>query len=286
MNLIKLINDKLDERNQKDPKASTVWWASTTGKCHRQRILKRIGEKGKALTAAVLRTFAVGNIVHDWVENAVKAYDQIISIENPLTWRTVRGRSDIIYQTGTGPPTAISPTIGICDIKSVSPFAMDKVASGQKDTSFDQLQIGVYAHAIINDPEQVRAVQPDMIKGLPVSEGKILYVSREDLKLVEVNFPITKELLAEVEDDYTRLDKEFETFNVSTTNTLPSVLPLKPDGKEQWQCDYCEFRMSRCRDELLALRKDFKEGKSVGGMPTRKLEATIFDEAFGGSDAI
>src|SRR3989304_3948739 len=124
MNLIKLINDKLDERNQKDPKASTVWWASTTGKCHRQRILKRIGEKGKALTAAVLRTFAVGNIVHDWVENAVKAYDQIISIENPLTWRTVRGRSDIIYQT-LGEPLPTSQiktnTLGICDIKSVSP---------------------------------------------------------------------------------------------------------------------------------------------------------------------
>lgn len=279
--LYDIIQDRMMDRNTKEPKPSDVWWASDTLKCHRKRYWKRTGIRGKPLNVSVLRQLSLGSTVHEWAENLLKGSSNIIGVETKVAWAPgkVRGRVDLVYQYSNIGAADGEVIYGIADIKSVHPFVFKKISENRfgdpkkQFVMFDEEERLTVDIDVFDDRAKVEASQIALYKlGLDKSEtfpeitfteGRLLYVSRADLGMIEVPFQID-EYVPKVIEDYTKLNASWDSKQV------PPVLDLDKKGEVSKECKYCEF-LPQCKPEIKDKVIAWKTEDRIG--PVRRLLA-------------
>ena len=204
--LNKTIGAKKEEREIKH------WHPSKIGSCMRGVYLERLGVKpDEEFDERTLRVFDVGHIFEDWIINILKK-DDSLKIETQV--RVEDAELDI-----SGYADALIEYNGekkLYEIKSKHSRAfhyMQKMGEGAN--RHHEYQLWLY------------------MKILNIENGAILYVSKDDLCLLE--YPV---LLS---------DKKLEVETMSYIKALneawqkkdPSILPLPKKGA--WQEKYCRF---------------------------------------------
>ena len=210
--LVGCVNRALDTPREK--REITSWHASGFGSCPTGRYLERLGvEPDEPFDQRTLRVFSAGTKFEEWmIELALKGLpDAQISL-------TQQVRVEIGDWGVSGYADAVVDVSGeriVYEIKSKHSRAfhwMEKMGEGAMRQH--QMQVWLYLH------------------GLGIEEGRILYVSKDDLCMLE--YPVYHsdgELSAEVANEVSLLNRAWE-----------AKLPPRPiEDPKAWQNKYCRF---------------------------------------------
>lgn len=230
--LVGLINDHIKSKEKKE---FDSWRASQIGRCPRSHFYKRLGiESVKEQTDRLGRVFSVGDIFHEWIQDLVTADDQPEGISGPhgTIYRPLvehemfdkeldlGGRCDIILRDDNTGKTILF------DIKTVHSNKFTHIADEESPDWHYQMQLAAYMTLM------KRA-------GTPVDEGRILYVSKDDLRTLELTYHLTPEKEKAVLDEVGLLNKHWKD------KTLPDCT-CGTDPRTDWQlkagyCDYADL---------------------------------------------
>ena len=223
MSIQQFIDDTIakdNEEKRKDYK-QTSFHASSLGNCMRGTYLQRLGiEPDKPLEVGVLRKFKAGELFEEWLIDLLKRNKDIKSIETQNRVESklynMSGRIDalITYQNG-------SQEIVECKSQQSKSFWYN-IHNGNKPHRHHEYQLWVY------------------LKAMGIENGKIIYISKDDLSIQE--YPVKledKELAKEVIDILDLLNKAWKDKN-------PLLLPL-PDEKS-FAHKFCNYH-KKCVDE-------------------------------------
>jgi CRISPR/Cas system-associated exonuclease Cas4 (RecB family) len=198
-----MLNDEL--RKGRENREQKNWYASSLGSCLRGQYISRLNIIPKEFDDRTLRVFKCGNIFEEFIINLLK------------------GRTDIQIETQTrlevpefdavGKPDLIITYNGerkVYEIKS-------KHSAGFKYIPQEQhrQQIWFYLYA------------------LKISEGNLVYVSKDDLRIAECPIRFDDKELSD------SVIKEFNVLNEAWSAKDIELLPL-PE-KNAWQSKYCQF---------------------------------------------
>jgi len=206
-----LVNDAIEkEQNERDDYEQTSWHPSALGSCLTAAYLKRVEGLEEEFDTRTLRVFKVGKQHEDWVEELLEQsgvdFDREVSVEIP-EWN-VSGRVDIVVN---GMPIELKSK------HSRAFWHMNKKNKGAND--HHKMQLWTY------------------LKSLDKPEGRIVYISKDDLSILE--YPIfleDDELAASVESEFNLLNRALE-----------EGLPPKPiEDKDKWQYKYCNLHEEHC----------------------------------------
>lgn len=191
-----IINDSL-KRDEK--KEKTSWWPTDMGKCLTGVYLHRLGVDGKPFDDRTLRVFEVGKMFEQYVvdklkEAAVKHEEQV-----RLKWpeRDVTGYGDVLI---TAPETMLY------ELKSKHSRGFNYLPSRHNE---QQLWLG--------------------LKCLEIEDGRLLYVSKDDLRVAEYQVRLSD---GELEEEVMH---QLDVLETAWWNKLP---PMPPDSKS-WLARYC-----------------------------------------------
>ncbi len=208
-----LINNQIRKENDsREKKEQLGWYVSSLGSCLCGTYLSRLGLKpDKEFDDRILRVFKVGKQTEDWIidlikkQEGYKALDQTLLVDDDLN---LRGKYDLHLQNiNTGKEL-------IYEIKSKhskSFWYMDKKGEGAAEQHKMQLWTYLYLAKI--------------------KEGRIVYVSKDDLSILEYPIFLKDEKLKEIVLD------QIGILNESWKKKLP---PL-PAPQNSWQAKYCNF---------------------------------------------
>lgn len=192
----------------------TSWHASSLGNCLRGQYYQRLGvEPDKEIDERTLRVFQCGNMFEDWVVDLVKGkFDSVetqVRVEDKNL--DVSGYADIVIGHNGGKK--------VYEIKSKHSKAFWWMQKSGNPMRQHEYQVWLY------------------LKLLGISEGAIVYLSKDDLAILE--YPVSvndKELEGEVMERINLLNKAWKEKN-------PLILPLPAD--KSWQANYCNYH-SHC----------------------------------------
>lgn len=193
---------------RKDYKSSK-FHVSSAGQCYRKRYWQRAN---KAQTnppdERALRIFAVGNIIHEWIQSKLEAMGILIAKEQPVKDEYRSGRIDAI--------TLQDGQYIIYDFKTVHSRKFWYLVKKQETDP-------QYGHQVVT--------YYDMLEWQykPV-QLRILYISKDDLALEEVVIR-PQDWLQSVREDWDKMIGYWEK------EKLP---PGEPNF--EWECRYCNFR--------------------------------------------
>jgi len=117
------------------------WRASSLGACPRQQVLARIGvPTGKVFDARTLRIFALGDLLHDWVFDALEEAGWLVAREVRLSdpAREVVGHADGIIMD----PAEQTQTVGV-EVKTANSTTMRSVVEHGPKVEHC-IQVGAY----------------------------------------------------------------------------------------------------------------------------------------------
>lgn len=212
--LTSLIDDYIKSR---DPKEYTSWRASSLGGCPRKHFYKRLGIKETTPPdERTNRVFQAGHIFHKFIQDIAEEGTTLSEVELFDKDLDLGGRYDLLVNTG-------GKKI-LYDIKTQHSRSFWWMEKSNK-TMAEQY------------PHHVRQLMSYMLmlKRLspPVDEGRILYVSKDDLCTKEVSYLLTPEREQEVLDELKMLNKHWKE------KTLPECTCHKLfNGKGPSYCDY------------------------------------------------
>lgn len=207
------IQDLIDEALVRpERKGSGRWKPSSFGYCYRRQYWERAGEKiTNPVDKRTLRVFKVGSIFHDFVEGLLKANHPEIQTEVRIETDDVLGYADIIIGDE------------VVDIKSMHSMGftyLDKTKDIQKEKYNNWLQLATYAVL------------------LGKSMMRIVWVSKDDLRIQEYLFPVSEYWKGEVENELRTLRGYW------LTQTLPPAQPrcFKRKDDDKVECKkYCPY---------------------------------------------
>ena len=199
------------ERSEKREKSGR-WHPSSFGKCYRSQYWQRLNEpKSNVLEAKTLRVFAIGKIIHSFIQNIVSKYEYSI-IESVIDNEDVLAFVDIV---------GIDEVI---EIKSVRSFGFRMI----KKEGFDLVRD--------KEPELLQALYYGVKK--EKKQVRLVFVDKDTLEFME--------FVVEVEPFVPLLKIEFEILNAYwDKKELPPMLPRAYKGKE---CKYCGYA-NKCKTE-------------------------------------
>ena len=214
-----LINNSIKETNdarRKDYK-QTSWHISSLGSCLRGIYLKRAEAKPDTeMDERTLRVFDVGNKIEDWVVELLKTQD--IKVETQVRAEdkelNVSGYADVVVENKDG-----KEVLEIKSKHSRSFWWMEKKKQGAQRSH--QYQLWMYLWL------------------LNIERGRIIYVSKDDLSILE--YPIFRN------DESLKKEcfEQLEFLNKAWKAKDPSILPLPENGKwgnqNDFQSKYCSF---------------------------------------------
>jgi len=208
-----LINDKLrKQEEQRQPKIQTTWHSSSLGSCLCGTYLARLGAKpDQPFDDRTLRVFTMGKKIEDWIIEIIK--------EQPDYESETQGRilDEQLHLSGyydlriKNKQTNKEFLYEIKSKHSRSFWYMDKQKQGAQDSHKMQLWSYLYVTGI--------------------EEGRIIYVSKDDLAVLE--YPVfrnDKQLEEQVLNQLEILNKAWEL-----------KLPPLPAPEGSWQAEYCGF---------------------------------------------
>lgn len=184
----------------------TGWRASSLGYCPRRQMYERLGLEKPEVDARVLRTFAYGDMIHDWIKGIYRRTGLLLAEEGSLEWpeRSLRGHYDVLL-AGTPAPVeeipeeiradwspewiawlgqmreemraALGPdeAVVLGEIKSMHSRAI-KYAYEQGPQKAHTYQVGAYWLMLQQDPTQVPAVP---------TTARLIYVGKDSGGILE-----------------------------------------------------------------------------------------------------
>ena len=212
-----IINKAIREKNDKERKdqRQTSWHASGLGGCLRGQYFSRLGlEPDYSIDDRTLRVFDVGNKTEDWLVDLIKTQKEIVKSETQVRVEDkkldISGRADLVL--------TFRDEKVVYEIKSKHSRAFWHMKKDGPQLSH-QYQLWTYLYL------------------LNIDRGKLVYVSKDDLAIMEF----------EVRKDNEKLKNEVMTIlnllNEAWKKKDPLILPL-PD-KDSWQARYCRYH-KRC----------------------------------------
>jgi len=231
-----------EERREK--KEITSWHISKLGSCLRGLYLERMGvEPDQPFDDRTLRIFNVGNIFEDWLTELLKKKLKLetqVRVEDKKL--NVSGYADAVIEY-EGKKKAY-------EIKTKNSRSFWYMQKEGKPMRQHEYQLFMYLYL------------------LDIDEGSIVYISKDDLAILE--YPVfrnDKKLEKEVMDRIGLLNKAWKLKD-------PSVLPL-PDKKD-WQAKYCRWH-NQCK----AIKKKSMEinqtEKRMLGFKKNQIVASIWN---------
>ena len=87
----------------------TGWRASSLGYCPRRQVYERVGVPKPDVDVKTLRTFAYGDMVHDWLKGILRRSGMLLAEEGTLAWpeRQLKGHYDVLLASSPEPVEAI-----------------------------------------------------------------------------------------------------------------------------------------------------------------------------------
>lgn len=211
----KLLNEEI-EKSRQEKKEITSWRPSRLGACLRGIYFERLGVEGEEFDERTLRVFNVGNMFEEWIIGLIEKCPDI-KIEKQVRIEDkelgVSGYVDMVaeYQ-------GVKKAYEIKSRQSKSFWWMKNNGEGANEQHKKQLWI--------------------YLKVLGIEEGGIIYISKDDLSILE--YPIflkDKKLGAETLE-------ELRLLNLAWAEQKPELLPL-PEEKS-FKSRYCRFHKDYC----------------------------------------
>jgi len=204
-----LINDSVRDDESKE---MTNWYVSKLGSCMRGHYLKRAGkEPDEPLEDRVYRIFSVGNQMEDWLVGLIMDHEDVDNAETQVRVEDedldISGYADLKIEQGDDER--------LYEIKTKNSNAFHYMRKkGEGAMRQHEMQLWTYLYL------------------LDIEKGSIIYLSKDDLSILE--YVIWR-------DDESLKDEvlsELELLNEAWEKQDPSILPL-PD--EDWKADYCSY---------------------------------------------
>lgn len=213
------IQEMINESVQRDDKKEmTSWHASGVGSCLRGQYFQRLGvEPDEGFDDRTLRVFQCGRLFEDWVVDLIKKRDDIEVLDDE--GKQIYVRDDDLDVSGyVDLMVEYEGKKKIYEIKSKHSKSFWYMKRDGKPMRHHEYQLWIY------------------LKLLEIEEGGLVYVSKDDLAILE--YPVfleDRKLEKEVTERLRLLNKAWEEKD-------PSVLPLP---ENEWRAKYCRFH-SHC----------------------------------------
>lgn len=210
MKPIQEILDEIIAEKEKEPRVSSGKWSpSNLGRCFRYQFWKRKGEaQTNAPDKRALRVFRVGDMFHSFVQTEITKRNPDVKVEVPIETGDVKGRADLVTEEE------------VIDLKTMHSRGFHYLRGKTFDEIYEDkkpnfMQVGWYC------------------KELGKNRGRIVFISKDDLCIQEVAFPITNKILTDVEGELCDLRYFWDN------DELPPAQPRAYSGKE---CGFCPFK--------------------------------------------
>ena len=205
------------EEEKKGRERSGKWSPSSFGKCYRAQYWNRKNvAPSNPADARTLRVFRAGSLFHDFVQETIMS-DKQITKEVLCEEEDIKGYADLV-----------SPEC-VWDLKSQHSGAfhyMEKSADIGEDKKPNILQVLYYA------------------KNLGKKEGRLVFISKDDLCILEYAFPLNEKWSQELSQEISTLRSIWKAD--TTPDALPRAYINKKSGKPK-ECEYCSFR-DKCKE--------------------------------------
>lgn len=219
--IIELVNTSIKEQNDKREKKNQIsWHASSLGTCLRGTYLNRLGNKpDKGFDERTLRVFNMGNLIEDWLVDLLKL--QELKFGDMVIETQVRGEDKELNVSGYADVVVeYQGEKEVIEIKSKHSRAfwwMNNKGEGAQRQH--QYQLWLYLWM------------------LKIDKGRITYVSKDDLSILEYPVLRSNETLKK------EVFEQLELLNKAWQSKDPTLLPLPINGiwgnKNDWQQKYC-----------------------------------------------
>jgi len=199
-----LINKKLNEREERKV---TSWQASKLGSCLTGVYLERLGEKPDTeFNNRTLRVFSVGNIFEEWITDLLPSNGVMVEkqIRCEIPEYDATGYADVVLTK--------KQEQWVYEIKSKHSYGF-KYLYQEGANRQHKMQLWFY------------------LKALDIKEGRIFYVSKDDLRLLDY--------LVELKDKKISSDvlNELSILNNAWQKKIAPPIPKEED----WRAKYCRW---------------------------------------------
>ena len=177
-------------REKDNPRDNNFWHGSDMGFCPRKRTYKRQGVKGEEFDDRTMRVFECGNIFHEWLQKLLNKEGVLLSCEELLKDTTLNysGHYDALIKIGD--------RMILYDFKTVNSMAFTYYLNNQFPP-YHKMQLASYCYFL-------RRQFPEL------TEMRMLYISKDDLRVEEVEIPYTQELEDKVLKELEILNENWE----------------------------------------------------------------------------
>ena len=200
-------------RNKPNFRDNSFWHGSDAGMCARKRTYKRQGLSGEAFDDRTLRVFEVGHMFHFWLQDLLNKQRVLLSCEEELkdTELNYLGHYDALVK--------IDDRLILYDFKTVNSMAFQYYMR-EGFPPYHKMQLASYCYFL-------RRQFPEL------TEMRMLYVSKDDLRVEEVEIPYTQELEDKVLKELEILNKNWEKGELP-----PRIVKDYHDiyDDDAWQC--------------------------------------------------
>lgn len=222
--VIPLVNDYLALEAAKVRDYGDYWSASSAGYCHRKVIFDRLKVPQVTQDARKTRVFESGKIFHEWIQGITKQAGISVAQEVELQDEKlmVRGHFDDLVLI-VEPPTemeikkarqmgaSLRQHLILYDYKTQNSqaFTWMKKQPDRKMSHYHTMQLGTYMYMLNKGvSDWADNLEPDVVpeEALPITEARILKISKDDLRLAEEQLLWTPELEKKVVEYWTTLN--------------------------------------------------------------------------------
>lgn len=173
------IDAYLLEQSEKIRDYGDYWSASSAGYCMRKNIFERLGVPTVSEDARKQRVFSSGHIFHEWIQTITKEAGVSVSQELELQDEDlmIRGHFDDLIK--------VNDNLIVYDYKTAHSKWFEYVKD-RPMSHYNRMQLGTYMYMLR------KGEYPEL------QEGRILKISKDDLRLHEIQLLWSKELEKEV----------------------------------------------------------------------------------------
>lgn len=173
------IDAYLLEQSEKIRDYGDYWSASSAGYCMRKNIFERLGVPTVSEDARKQRVFSSGHIFHEWIQTITKEAGVSVSQELELQDEDlmIRGHFDDLIK--------VNDNLIVYDYKTAHSRWFEYVKD-RPMSHYNRMQLGTYMYMLR------KGEYPEL------QEGRILKISKDDLRLHEIQLLWSKELEKEV----------------------------------------------------------------------------------------
>ncbi len=212
--LTEIIAKQIDEERKIKIRDNNYWHGSDMGLCPRKRFYKRLGIDGKDFDERTLRVFKCGDIFHEWLQDLLNKQNVLVGYEETLKDDKLnyKGHYDALIRIGD--------RLILYDFKTVNSMAFTYY-NKQGFPKYHKSQLMSYVYFLRKQ------------KYPQLEEGRMFYISKDDLRTVEVPVWYNKEWEKKIEAELTLLNEYWKKGELPPRIVKDYRNASEP---EAWQC--------------------------------------------------